>query len=109
MSNLELIVALKKASHQYPGRRNPISAKSKPFQSLKVPWTYDNDAMAAILLLGLTFAFMPNGFSIEVVKTRQVTCLFLELKPARTPTRCDEVVGGRFLRVHYVPMAYLTV
>ncbi|XP_065066088.1 cholesterol transporter ABCA5-like [Rhopilema esculentum] len=71
MSNLELIVALKKASHQYSGKRNPISAKTKPFQSLKVPWTYDNDAMAAILLLGLTFAFMPNGFSIEVVKTRQ--------------------------------------
>ena len=72
MSNIELRVALKKAGITYNGRLNPIAANTKPFKSLKVPWKYDADAFNAVLLLGLTFALLPYGFSIEVVKNRQV-------------------------------------
>jgi len=71
MSNIELRVAMKKAGMTYKGRLNPIVANTKPFKSLKIPWTYDADAFNAILLLGLTFALLPYGFSIEVVKNRQ--------------------------------------
>ena len=72
MSNIELRMAMKTAGITYKGRLNPIVANTKPFNSLKVPWTYDADAFNAILLLGLTFALLPYGFSIEVVKNRQV-------------------------------------
>ena len=67
---------MKKAGITYNGRLNPIAANTKPFKSLKVPWKYDADAFNAVLLLGLTFALLPYGFSIEVVKNRQV---FFEL------------------------------
>ena len=72
MSNIELRVALKKAGIPYNGRLNPIIANTKPFKSLKVPWKYDADSFNAVLLLGLTFALLPYGFCIEVVKNRQV-------------------------------------
>ena len=75
MSNLELRVAMKKAGMSYSGRLNPITANTKPFKSLKVPWVYDANAFNAILLLGLTFALLPYGFAIEVVKNRQVNFL----------------------------------
>ena len=72
MSNIELRMALKKAGITYNGRLNPITANTKTFKSLKIPWQYDADSFNAVLLLGLTFALLPFGFSIEVVKNRQV-------------------------------------
>ena len=79
MSNTALRIALKKAGKSYSGRMNPIMANSKPFESLKVPWVYDSNVFTSVLLLGLTFALLPNGFSIEVVQVRQVFNIYSSL------------------------------
>eukprot|EP00794_Sanderia_malayensis_P009397 gene9396-10385_t len=72
MSNTALRIAMKKSKRPYSGRLNAIVTSSKTFESVKIPWTYDNTVFSSIILIGLTFALVPVGFSTEVVYYREM-------------------------------------
>ena len=95
MSNVQLRMAFKKVGVNYTGRLNPIRTFTKPFRPAKPLWKYDGSSFAAVMLLGITFAIMPNGFSIEVVQNRQVSDL-LHLQTAKKAlilSDCFLIVG----------------